>query len=61
MNAGIEHGRLVPLEAQYKTDLNQPNWSNSGNVVTANQATLKATNVAGSDFKRFYRVLLQHP
>ena len=43
---------------QYKTNLIQGNWTNSGSTITATNSTVTATDSSGSDKQRFYRVLL---
>ena len=50
----VAQGKIYQL--QYKTNLNQANWVNIGSSITASNTVLSATNAAGSDKQRFYRV-----
>jgi streptogramin lyase len=49
-------GRTYQL--QYKTDLNQTNWNNSGSVITATNYPVTALDFVGSDAQRFYHIAL---
>ena len=42
-------------QLQYKTNLNQVNWINLGNVITASNSVLSVTNGISPDSQRFYR------
>ena len=43
---------------QYENDLDQTNWTNSGDPVTATNAIASASDTIGPDRQRFYRVVL---
>jgi hypothetical protein len=45
-------------QAQYTTTLTPAVWHNLGGVVTANSATLTASDSVGPDAQRFYRVVM---
>ena len=49
-------GRSYQL--QFTTNLTQPNWTNSGNPLTATNTTATASDTSGADRQRFYRVIL---
>jgi hypothetical protein len=55
--AGVEY------QLQYKTNLSQPDWINSGAAVTAKSATLTLTDTNALQFfpQRFYRMLALPP
>ena len=46
-------------QLQYKTNLLQTNWINSGSAITASNAVLSVTNTINTDNQRFYRVQQQ--
>jgi uncharacterized repeat protein (TIGR03803 family) len=50
-------GRSYQL--QYKTNLAQSGWSNLGEVSTATNTTLRASDLCGPDGQRFYRVVTE--
>ena len=56
MNWGAVSGRTY--QAQYKTDLNQVNWSNLGNGITVTNDTGSVSDAIGPDPERFYRVIM---
>ena len=45
-------------QVQYKTNLSQGDWINLGTSIKASTSILTATNAAGSDPQRFYRVII---
>ena len=45
-------------QVQYTTDLLQTNWSNLGSPTLATNATMSASDSAGPDPQRFYRIAL---
>lgn len=46
-------------QAQYKTDLSQPDWINLGDPVTADSGSLTVTDTNTADFsQKFYRLIL---
>jgi hypothetical protein len=45
-------------QVQYKTNLNQLNWSNLGGLIIATNTVAAASNAMGPDLNRFYRVIL---
>ncbi|HEY5915019.1 MAG TPA: Ig-like domain-containing protein [Verrucomicrobiae bacterium] len=48
-------GRLY--QVQFKTDLNQSNWSDLGGVLTATSVDMWASDAVGAASQRFYRVV----
>jgi hypothetical protein len=46
-------------QAQYKTNLDDPNWLNLGGPITANASSLSLTDPIGPDPQRFYRISMQ--
>jgi RHS repeat-associated protein len=49
-------GRTYQL--QFKTNLTQSSWNNSGSPTTATNSTAAASDAIGQDLERFYRVVL---
>jgi hypothetical protein len=45
-------------QVQFKTDLTQTNWTDSGAARTATSTNMAASSNVGSDPQRFYRVVL---
>lgn len=45
-------------QVQYRTNLNQTNWANWGDVITATNAAMALSDNTGSEPRRFYRVVL---
>jgi hypothetical protein len=45
-------------QAEYKTNLSQANWTNTGDVITATNSAATFSDSVGTDPQRFYRVLL---
>jgi hypothetical protein len=45
-------------QAQYKTNLSQTSWIDSGGVRVATNITLRASDSIGTDRQRFYRIVL---
>ncbi len=52
----VIQGRSYQL--QFTTDLNQENWSNSGNTITATNSSVVTSDVTGPDRQQFYRVIM---
>ena len=49
-------GRVYQM--QFKTDLTQGTWTDSGSTIHATNTTATASDAIGSDSQRFYRVVL---
>ena len=49
--------RSRPYQLQFKSDLTQPNSTNSGSPITATDTTASSADTIGTDRQRFYRVL----
>jgi NHL repeat len=47
------------FQLQYKSDLTSATWTNLGSPITAASGTISATDTAGPDQHRFYRVIVQ--
>jgi hypothetical protein len=50
--------RSRSYQLQYKNDLTQTDWTNSGNPITATNNAASTSTTIGPDFQRFYRVVL---